>query len=57
MFLYCFDVETKDKLLTNEYKYIGEKTMKNQKVYVFFNNGKHLNFEKGKVMITNIMHL
>lgn len=52
----CFDNETKEELLRNGYKYFGKRDVSGRTAYVFFNNGNKLNFEKNKVMFTNILH-
>lgn len=51
--IYCFDIETKERLLMGGYTYLNEVNFENAKAYVFLNNGVKLNFEKNKVFYTN----
>lgn len=51
--IYCFDTETKEKLLMSGYTYLNEVEFDNTKAYVFLNNGTKANFEKNKVFYTN----
>lgn len=55
-FIYCFNKETKEKLLMSGYTFISETNHLGNKAYLFWNNGNKLTFSNGEVEITNKMY-
>lgn len=54
-FMYCFDNETKDKLIKKGFKFLKEAQMNGSKAYIFISNDK-LNFDeidRNKVLLSN----
>lgn len=58
MFLYCYDLETKNELLELGYRLLNTVDFNGQEVFVFANKGNstNLNFDKSKVLISNKMN-
>lgn len=55
-FLYCFDKETKEKLILNGFNFIRESEMGGKQAFLFMNNGNHMKFENNKkVFMTDRM--
>lgn len=52
-FLYCFDKNTKDKLVLNGYKFMYEKHLGEKIIFLFANNTDKLTFSKGEVFYTD----
>lgn len=55
-FLYCFNEETKLKLITNGYKFIKEVKFQDKTGFLFANNGIKLTFDKSEVLYTNKLY-
>lgn len=53
--LMCFDIKTKDELIKNGYNFLFEKEIDGRNAYVFLNNGKSLNFDSKKIVVSNKM--
>lgn len=54
-FMYCFDNETKDKLIKKGFKFLKETQVSGSKAYIFISNDK-LNFneiDRNKVLLSN----
>ena len=56
MFLYCFEDETKEKLIKNGFKFINTKVVNNKPVHIFENNNKKVFSKEDKVYITNKLY-
>lgn len=55
-FLYCNDVDTKEKLISRGYSLISEKVVGDKKVFLFANNKTDkITFDDLKVFYTNKM--
>ena len=58
-FIYVFDTETRDKLLTDKFTFICKSKLGNKECYVFENNQKAINFskdDKKKLIFSNMMY-
>lgn len=55
-FIECYDEETKEKLLSYGFKFISDESIGDNKVFLFQNNLKKINFDKSmKINVTNRM--
>jgi hypothetical protein len=55
-FVYCYDEETKEELIRNNYDFMRETSYKGKKAFMFINNGNKLKFLENKIELSNRMY-
>ena len=55
-FIYCYDEETKEELIENNYDFMCETKYKGKKAFMFVNNGNKLKFANNEVDCSNKMY-
>lgn len=48
----CFDLETKNKLISNGHTFLREVDCENKKGFLFFDDGNIIEFDKNKIIYT-----